>query len=132
MTEINPQQLPILLYDSECTLCRRFKDALERIDSNKKIQFVSIHEKEIYQYFAELDIKECADVIHLIDEDKKIHRGAQVIEYLVSFFPAVSKFAWLIDSGMGKKALEFFYDRVNDLRKSELNSCQACHKKKHD
>jgi len=129
-SEQDKWKLPLILFDSECSLCKRFKEALEKIDHTHKLNFISIHEKSIYQSFPQLDIKDCHDSVHLIDENKKIYKGPEVIEYLIHFYPVVSKFAWLVETNIGKKAIDFFYKTVNELRKSELNPCPSCNRKK--
>lgn len=123
---MNNSKKPILLYDSECTLCNRFKLTLEKLDTDHRIEYITIHNNETYQKYPELDKEECNKVIHLIDEKGVIHKGPEVIEYLLKFFPSVSKFAWLLDNEMGKKAIDFFYQKVNDIRNSDFNKCNKC------
>lgn len=118
--------LPLLLFDSECAMCTRFKMALERLPGSDQINMVSIHEKEIYEKFTFLDPKDCHDTVHLIDESEKLHKGPEVVEYLVTIIPGIKKISWLVQTDTGKKALEFFYDTVNKYRKSKLNRCPSC------
>jgi glyoxylase-like metal-dependent hydrolase (beta-lactamase superfamily II) len=62
----------------------------------------------------------------LIDENGKVHKGPEVIQYLAHFFPTISKLAWMLETDVGKKALDFFYQKVNDIRNSQINSCEKC------
>ncbi|MFZ4712524.1 MAG: thiol-disulfide oxidoreductase DCC family protein [Bacteriovoracaceae bacterium] len=117
---------PLLIYDSECTLCTRFKQTVERLDSAHKLNFSSIHQEEIYSQFPNLKKEDCHKIIHLIDENGKIHQGPEVIQYMAHIIPSISKFAWMLDTDVGKKALDFFYQKVNDIRNSQLNSCEKC------
>lgn len=123
---MNKPQKPILLYDSECTMCNRFKMTLEKLDTHHRINYVTLHNEETYQQYPQLNKAECHQTIHLIDEFGLIHKGPQVIEYLLKLFPTVAKFAWLLDNEMGKKAIDFFYQKVNDIRNSDLNKCNKC------
>lgn len=116
----------ILLYDSECSFCTRFKSALERIDSNQTIDYKSIYDKSVYIEYPQLKEDECHDLVHLIDESGTIYQGAEVIEYLVDVLPGVSKFAWLLDSDSAKNAVNVFYKKINDLRIMKKRNCYTC------
>ncbi len=116
----------ILLYDSECGLCNRFKKALEFLDTKKRIEFRSIHETEVYVQYPELDKDHCLDEIHLIDKNKKIYRGGEVIEFLIKIYPGVEKIAWLLDSDSAKRAMDAFYGRLNDMRIMKKRKCYTC------
>jgi predicted DCC family thiol-disulfide oxidoreductase YuxK len=115
-----------LLYDPECTLCDRFKKTLERIDTKKSFRFVSIYDSNIYIEYPELDKDECHEVIHLIDDNKKIYKGADVVQKIALTIPQVKKFAWLIESQSSKKAMNLFYRKLNDIRLMKKNNCYTC------
>ena len=119
--------LPILLYDSECSLCRRFKTALENI-SNNEIQIISIHNEDIYKSFPSLNPVECNKEIHLIIDHENILKGKDTINYLIKLFPGVKKFSWLIESNMGKKTTDLFYNFINKRRAVLHNRCSNCNK----
>jgi predicted DCC family thiol-disulfide oxidoreductase YuxK len=120
----------ILLYDPECQLCSRFKKALEALDSKKMIRFNSVYDPAIYLEYPELDRVDCEEEIHLIDDNRKIYRGSEVIEKLLLSFPQVKKFAWLIDSESSKKAMNVFYKKLNQIRQMKKANCYSCGSKK--
>ena len=124
--EDNLQKLPLLLYDSECTMCMRFKDALSRLPGGENLQMISIHNPAVYDSYPELTREQCHQTVHLITEEKKIIKGSEVVEYLIHFYPGISKFAWLIENQVGKKAVDIFYEVVNRYRQSNLNDCKGC------
>jgi len=119
---------PILLFDDTCLMCTRFKQALDLIPGSENIQKVSIYESDIYKQFPQITMKECEQVVHLIDENGNIHKGGEVIRYLAKTIPYISRLAWLLDNEAGKKATDLFYQAVNKVRHSPLNSCKSCHK----
>ena len=123
-------KLPVLLFDSECQLCSRFQKALSLLDRNKTINYVSVYDESIYIDFPELSKDKCLEVIHYIDEEKKVYTGGDVIAQLVKQFPQVKKFAWLIESESGKNAMNAFYDRLNDIRIMKKNNCFTCGSRK--
>jgi len=119
----------VLIYDSECNLCVRFKKALELIDLKSQVSFKSVYDQSLYITFPELNQEECEEVVHLVDSEGRIYRGPDVIEFLVSLVPGVSKFSWLLNSDSGKKAMDAFYGKINDIRTLKNKGCRTCGKK---
>jgi hypothetical protein len=103
---------------------------LNFIDKNEDIQKVPLQEDWLYESYPELERDECEKTIHLLDQDRNILKGAEAIEFLISFYPGVKKFAWLIESDSGKKTVNFFYDKVNELREKVKKNCHGCGKKR--
>lgn len=120
--------LPLILYDPECPLCLRFKQGLEYLD--KSLNFVSAREEAVYAEFPELSRQACLEKVHLMTSDKKILAGPEVVDYLMTTLPGVSKFAWLLDNDQGRKVKEFFYQKVEELRElsSKPADCGGCSK----
>jgi predicted DCC family thiol-disulfide oxidoreductase YuxK len=126
MQENQNVSLPILFYDSECPLCLRFKQSLEKLPGTENLGKVSIRENWIYDKFPQLDIKECHEAIHLIDSEGKVFKAGEVIQWLVKFYPGVSHFSWLAESNVGKKTIDFFYKTVQEYRKKKYPGCYHC------
>lgn len=122
------QKLPVLFYDDQCTLCLRFKMALDRLPGTDSISKMSIHDDEVYRIFPNLKKDECEKVVHLIDEKNTVLKGPEVITYLLEKFPGVEKFAWLLESNMGQKAIQFFNKIVENYREELQNDCPGCNK----
>ena len=118
--------LPIFLYDSQCDLCLRFKQSLERLPGSKGMTMVSIHNDKIYQIYPELSFEQTNKEIHVLDENRIIHKGSDAISIIIQRFPMAKKFAWLIESNMGKKALKFFHDKADQFRETLLKQCKNC------
>jgi predicted DCC family thiol-disulfide oxidoreductase YuxK len=116
----------ILLYDSECSLCNRFKKAIEMIEGGKKIEYKTIYDQGIYLKYPQLSEEECAKEVHLIDTDGKVYQGSNAVEFLIKLIPAVSKFSWLLDSESSKKAMDMFYGKINDIRQMKKRKCYTC------
>ena len=66
------------------------------------------------------------------DENENIIKGSEVIKYLVHKIPAVEKFSWLIEKESSQKAMDVFYDKVNEVRKKIKKSkgCTDCGKRR--
>lgn len=126
-------ELPFILFDPDCPLCLRFKQALEKIGPEKNIYFYSLKDTDVFSVFPELDAKLCQERIHLLTETHEILVGQEVITYLANSYPGVSKLAWLLETDVGKKALDFFYDKVEKIReelKKKDEDCGDCPKLK--
>ncbi|MCO4793143.1 MAG: DUF393 domain-containing protein [Bacteriovoracaceae bacterium] len=116
----------VLFYDSDCGLCMRFKQALDRIPGTNKVKKISIHEPDAFESYPKLSKEVCEKEVHLIDENGNILRGEEVIEYLISQFPGVKKFSWLLESGMGQKAVEYFNSITKMTRETLRKRCSTC------
>jgi predicted DCC family thiol-disulfide oxidoreductase YuxK len=120
-------QLPLILYDPECPLCLRFKQGLEFLD--KDLHFVSARDDLVYELFPELSKEECLEQVHMILGDRRILKGSEVVDQLIQTLPGVSKFAWLLDNDKGRKAKDYFYQKVEELREIVQSKDEGpCHK----
>jgi predicted DCC family thiol-disulfide oxidoreductase YuxK len=124
-------KLPVLLFDAECTFCVRFTQGLKLVDKEKKINFLPIQDASIYEEFQSLSFEDCSETIHLVDKHRRILKGSEAIQFLIHEIPSVSKFSWLIESQSAKKAMDAFYGKVNEIRKTKKNSgCTNCGKRR--
>lgn len=119
-----------LIYDDECTLCNRFKKGIELLDIKKVIRYIPVGDEGIYFEYPELQRELCEEEIHLIDKDRNIYAGGEVVSFLIGLFPAAQKFAWLLDSDSSRKVIDSFYEKINDMRKLKKVGCRDCGKKK--
>lgn len=126
MEEKESYELPILLYDSHCELCKRFKLSLERVPGTDHINMVSIHDHKVYEKYEQINFEDCKEELHYLDSDGAVHKGEKVLSLLIEQFPLVKKFSWLIQSGMGQKAVKYFYDKVDQYRDELLKRCGNC------
>jgi predicted DCC family thiol-disulfide oxidoreductase YuxK len=115
----------ILFYDDECTLCRRFKQAISLLDKEKLITYRPIQDESIYTEFSQLNPDACAEDVHLLDGEKLLV-GAEVVEHLAKSLPGVRKFSWLIEKESAQTALDLFYGQISDMRKMQKKKCFRC------
>lgn len=120
---------PILIFDQECSLCVRFKQALDFLDKEERVKKVPLQDDWIYEQVPALNREDCEETIHLVTPEKAILKGTEVIEYLISFYPGVKKFSWLVENESAKKAANIFYDKVNEIRKKIKEDCRDCGKR---
>jgi predicted DCC family thiol-disulfide oxidoreductase YuxK len=127
--EINTQKT-VLLYDKQCSLCQRFKSSLEKIDTQNKIELIDLHNPKVYQVFPFLKLEDCLEEIHLVLPTGEVLKGSNSVKHLIGLFPSVSKFSWLIESEVGEKSVDFFYQMTNKLRDKLRNRCSDCKTKR--
>jgi len=120
-------KLPLLIYDAECPLCVRFKQGLERLDAQRRVCYIPLQEEGVFSAFPQLDRAACAAKVHYLREDGAVLVGGEVVTELLKHFPGVDKFGWLLDSDVGRKTVDFFYERVEAFRRTaQEKSCDRC------
>ena len=126
--EGNQTEQPVLLYDGDCPLCVRFAEALGRLPGTDGLARMSARDDSVYAKFPQLNKEECLKELHVLDAQGNVRRGTDAITFLIEQFPGVQKFAWLIESNMGQKAIKFFHDVADHAREELLKRCSACNK----
>ena len=117
---------PILLYDEKCSLCLRFKQTFERLPGASKVTLVSIYNEDVFHNFPQIDPKHAFQELHYIDENGGVFAGKDALTQLMVEFPLVKKFAWLIESNMGQKALSYFNQVAKNYRDRLIKDCNNC------
>jgi len=118
--------LPILLYDEKCPLCLRFKQTFERIPGTSHVTLVSIYQDEVFQAYPQLNREAAFQDLHYLSEKGEVFAGKEALTQLIEEFPLVKKFAWLIESNMGQKALSYFNQVAKNYRDRLIKDCNNC------
>lgn len=121
----NKYKLPLIIYDSECSLCKRFVQSLKVLDTKKYFNFESLYNKDLYESIDLISFEDCKKEVHLILDDQVL-KGSEVVEYLVSLIPGVKKISWLIESEASKGAMNLFYKKLNSIRQKKKQGCRTC------
>lgn len=90
------------------------------------LRFVPLTDESIYQDYPFLSQDETQKTLHLVDENLKVLKGPEAIEYLLKNHPHSGPFLWLIESESGKKAVDYFYKKANSLREAIKANCPGC------
>jgi predicted DCC family thiol-disulfide oxidoreductase YuxK len=117
----------VIIYDPQCSLCLRFKQGLEMLDS--KLAFIPVDNEELYQSFPELKKQDCMAQVHMITKDLNVLKGVEVVDYLIKTLPGIARFSWLLESGQGENIKIYFYKKVEELRElsqKKDNNCKQC------
>jgi predicted DCC family thiol-disulfide oxidoreductase YuxK len=121
---------PLILFDPDCALCVRFKQAMEHMSFDCDISFTPYENPYLLERFPTLKNFQLSKEVHLVVDDsaQTVLVGEQVIEFLVKHNPKARKLAWLLESNVGEKASHYFYKSVNKLRESLQHHCSNCRK----
>jgi predicted DCC family thiol-disulfide oxidoreductase YuxK len=120
------QNSEIILYDENCSLCKRFKEALERIPGTEKIKMISVHDEYIFNSFPQLDKNECLKEIHFLDSNLNVFKGKDAVTQIIKRFPLAETFSWLVESKMGQKAINYFNEVAKSYREHLIKDCKNC------
>jgi predicted DCC family thiol-disulfide oxidoreductase YuxK len=123
---MNKYPVPFVIYDDQCILCVRFKQAFEKSSQKSTLHFVPLSDDEVFGQYQILDKAQCQKEIHMVKENLEILKGPEVLEYLLQNMPWCQPFLWLIESENGKKALNYFYQKSDMLREKLKRDCGTC------
>lgn len=118
----------IILYDANCPLCNRFKQGLSHLLPSQ-FEFRSIQDENTLLDFPQFTREQLLQTVHMVTPEGNILTGADLIEVMAKHTPVVSKFAWLLETGVGHKATEFFYEKINQMKQQLTEKCGSCNKK---
>lgn len=96
---------------------------------DKRVSYCPIQDEDIFKQYPQLDPEACRLKVHYLREDGALLTGSEVVTELLHHFPGVSKFGWLLDSEVGRKTVDFFYQQVEQMRqrmKEKDESCGTC------
>ncbi|MBH46715.1 MAG: hypothetical protein CME71_00935 [Halobacteriovorax sp.] len=116
-----------IFHDSNCILCRRYKQALELI-VHDQIVWIDIHSDDCVAPDG-LSKSDLLQEIHIISAENVLLKGSDAVQYLMSAIPAAKRFSWLIESDSAKKAIDVFHSTSDKLRRRLINSCPSCKNK---
>ena len=76
-----------LIYDGLCGSCKRFKDIIVKLDTEKVFTPVSLHTKKAKQLLPDMPKKKLYSSFHIITPDKKVYSGADALQILLEYSP---------------------------------------------
>ena len=113
----------LLLYDSDCGPCTRFKRASDFLDAHRKIDFMPIDEAEELGLLDELQESRRHGSFHLVLPSREIESGTEALPTLIGLFPLGRLFSRAINSTPGGvRVLKFVYSTAARLH--EAGSCK--------
>jgi len=110
-------------YDSECELCCRFKEWIERRDREGAIRVLGLDDPELPELFPELDLEAAQEQLTVRDREGNFYRGLTALRQLSLHLPGIRRLDWIYRlPGVGTVATGL-YRTVNRYRKRLCLSC---------
>lgn len=75
----------LVIYDGECTVCRRLKEKAEKWEYDWKVEWISCHDSlKLGELPITLSPEDVSKALHVVDEKGRVFRGIQAIGFLLS------------------------------------------------
>lgn len=119
-----PRARSVLVYDANCGACTRFMQALDFLDSHRRIDFVSIDAAEESGLLEQIPQRLRRSSFHLIQAGSEVVSGAEALPSLVGLLPTgrlISKALVLVPGGV--RIVSFAYSAASRLHGAE--SCKT-------
>ena len=116
-----------IFYDSQCILCRRYKQALDLL-AHDKLKWVDLHAQD-FVIPDGLKHEDMLNEIHIFTLERELLRGSQALQYIITTIPAAKRFSWLMERDSAKKAIDVFHTTSDKLRRRLIKSCPSCKNK---
>ena len=113
----------ILAYDADCGPCARFKQAVDFLDTRRRLEFMGLAEADSARVLDGVPPSRRHRSFHLVVPDGEVLSGAEAIPALVSLMPGGRLFSRLLVSvPKGPRAVGFVYGVF-----SRLHDDGSCH-----
>lgn len=107
-----------LLFDADCSLCRRFATQVSHVKTTDCLQVISL--QLYYSYDQNIPLEELMKELHLLGPQKEVFRGGEALQKLFVLFPMCRPFRWMLESKAGQEAGKIVYGGLQRL------SCRSC------
>jgi len=112
----------VLLYDADCGPCTSFKRAVDFMDADGRLDFLSIKQGEELGLLAAVPHARRHGSFHLVSPDRRVLSGAEALPGLIGLLPAGKLLSKLITLAPGGLAfLGLAYSTASRLH--EVGSC---------
>ena len=85
MNELN--QKDVVLFDGRCNFCRSQINILRRLDSRKRLEFVSLHDAEVATKYPNLTFAQLMEQMWIVTPTGSQYGGAYAVRYLSRKLP---------------------------------------------
>ncbi len=117
---LDPYDQYVLIYDSDCGICVKFRRLVDFLDPREKLEFSSLLDADAGGLLSSIPIALRHKSFHFRLRDGKILSGAEAVPELMRQLPGgvlLSKFAKRTTIGM--KSVRFLYGNISRLHRSD-------------
>ena len=86
----SPADLPaadVVIFDGQCSFCRRQVERIHRADRGERLAFVSLHDPLVTDRWPDLDHDQLMNEMTIVDRHEQRHGGAAAFKYLTRRLP---------------------------------------------
>ena len=85
-----------VLYDGQCSLCRRSVEQLARRDTRRALELRDLHATNLQQLHPALTREACVREMHVVTADGRVLAGFDAFRYLWRQLPSTRWWAWVL------------------------------------
>jgi predicted DCC family thiol-disulfide oxidoreductase YuxK len=94
-----------LLYDEACSVCIRFKEKIETLDRDRRIETVGFMDPRIPELVPKMSKEELFGAFHLVFPGGAVKSGNKAIPDLLGLLPGFGWIGWLLKTVPGGEKL---------------------------
>jgi predicted DCC family thiol-disulfide oxidoreductase YuxK len=111
-----PKPKDVVLYDGQCNFCRSQINILRRLDSGKRLEFVSLHDPRVATSYPSLSFEQLMEEMWIVTALGKQHGGAYAVRYLSRKLPILWPIAPLLHFPFSMPVWSFLYRQIAKYR----------------
>ena len=86
-TSGTPLDIPVLIYDGECVVCRKTVEWIRARMAPDAFEFLSCHADELAQRFPSIEKSACLQAMHLVLPDGRVSIGERAVPDILRRLP---------------------------------------------
>ncbi len=112
-----------LFYDGDCPLCCRFKEWIDRLDTQNAVCALSLSDAELPTRFPHIDLQEARQHLTACDGEGRVFHGVEALRQLTRVLPGLRRLTWVYRLPSVTPAAQRAYRAVNRNRKRLCLQC---------
>lgn len=117
-------ELPTLIFDGECGMCRQAVERLQRWDREHRLRYVPFQDENAVARFG-IALPALAAAMHLVLPDGRVYAGADAVPELGKLLPGKRWWAWGFAVPGVKPVARHVYRRIAERRHCAVRGLPA-------
>jgi predicted DCC family thiol-disulfide oxidoreductase YuxK len=115
----------VVIYDGECRICTSQIARLARLDTGRRLAFLSLHDPETVERYPDLSHEALMADMYVVDQAGRRYRGAEALRYLSAKLPTLWWLAPLLHVPGTLPVWQRFY-RMFAKRRYRFGKIESC------
>ena len=116
----------VILYDPNCSICRKIKTILSEIDLDHAFVFTPITDEEVFTQNPSLNYWDVRKTIHIIDDQGHIFKSEHAVIKILEKIKLLKKLGPVLTTKVGLKMTKIGYEALNQYRLRQKENCSEC------